>query len=114
MRFLIPGIFAFGFTQNILRFLQTQSVVVPLVFLSLLPMLFHIGIAYSLVNWTALGFKGAPLAASISLWISLLVLAMYVAFAKEFKHTWTGFSLEAFHYIFTTLKLALPSAAMVW
>ncbi|XP_015868122.3 protein DETOXIFICATION 19 [Ziziphus jujuba] len=112
-RFLIPGIFAFGFMQNILRFLQTQSVVLPLVFLSMLPMLFHIGIAYSLVNWTALGFKGAPLAASISLWISLLALAMYVAFAKEFKHTWTGFSMESFHYIFTILKLALPSAAMV-
>lgn len=113
-RFLIPGIFAYGFLQNILRFLQTQSVVTPLIFLSVFPMVFHIGITYSLVHWTALGFKGAPLAASISLWISIIVLATYVAFAKEFKHTWTGFSLESFHYIFTNLRLALPSAAMVW
>lgn len=111
---LIPGLFAFGFLHNMLRFFQTQSVVMPLVVLSVLPMVLHIGITYSLVHWTGLGFKGAPLAASISLWISILVLALYVAFAKEFKHTWTGFSLEALSYISTNLKHALPSAAMLW
>jgi MATE family multidrug resistance protein len=114
MRFLIPGLFAYGFLQNILRFLQTQSVVVPIVAFSLIPLVIHIGIAYALVHWTGLGFKGASLATSISLWLSLIILAMYVICNKKFKHTWEGFSLESFHYIFTNLKLALPSAAMVW
>ncbi|GMY31851.1 protein DETOXIFICATION 18-like [Fagus crenata] len=113
MRFLIPGLFAYGFLQNILRFLQTQSVVVPIVAFSLIPLVIHIGIAYALVHWTGLGFKGASLATSISLWLSLIILAMYVICNKKFKHTWEGFSLESFHYIFTNLKLALPSAAMV-
>lgn len=113
IKFLIPGLFAYGFLNNILRFLQTQSVVMPLIFLSAIPLVIHIGIAYSLVHWTALGFKGAPLAASISLWISILMLAMYVVRAKKTEHTWTGFSLESFHYVLTDLKLALPSAAMV-
>jgi len=67
-----------------------------------------------LVHYTALGFKGAPLAASISLWISFLMLAIYVICAKKFEHTWGGFSFESFHYILHDLKLALPSAAMVW
>ena len=114
MRFLIPGLFAYGFLQNILRFLQTQSVVVPIVAFSLIPLVIHIGIAYALVHWTGLGFKGASLATSISLWLSLIILAMYVICNKKFKHTWEGFSLESFHYIFTNLKLAVPSAAMVW
>ncbi|KAH7512570.1 hypothetical protein FEM48_Zijuj12G0104600 [Ziziphus jujuba var. spinosa] len=109
---LIPGLFAFGFLHNILRFFQTQSVVMPLVVFSVIPLLFDVGLTYSLVHWTSLGFKGAPLAASVSLWLSILVLAAYVAFAKEFKHTWTGFSLESFHYILTNLRLALPSADM--
>lgn len=39
MRYLIPGIFAFGTLQNILRFLQTQSVVMPLMICSLIPLL---------------------------------------------------------------------------
>ncbi|CAK7327777.1 unnamed protein product [Dovyalis caffra] len=113
MKCLIPGLFAYGFLQNILRFLQTQSVVMPLVVFSLVPMGIHIGIAYSLVHFTALGFKGAPLAASISLWISVLMLGIYVISAKKFEHTWDGFSFESFRYILRDLKLALPSAAMV-
>ncbi|KAG7954890.1 hypothetical protein I3843_11G043400 [Carya illinoinensis] len=100
MKFLIPGLFAYGFLQNILRFLQTQSMVMPLVVCSLLPLVLHIGI-------------GASLAASISLWLSFLILAMYVIYATKFKDTWEGFSLDSFRYIFTNLKLALPSAAMV-
>ncbi|XP_040990045.1 protein DETOXIFICATION 18-like [Juglans microcarpa x Juglans regia] len=113
IKFLIPGLFAYGFLQNMLRFLQTQSVVWPLVLFSGLPLAINAGLAYALVHWTSLGFKGAPLAASISLWISVLMLAIYVNRAKKFEHTRAGFSLESFRYILTNLKLALPSAAMV-
>jgi len=114
MRFFIPGLFAYSFLQNILRFLQTQSVVMPLVVLSALPFFVHIGIAYGLVQGSGLSFTGAPLAASISLWISMLLLALYVLYAKNFKRTWQGFSMDSFHYVLTNMKLALPSAAMVW
>ncbi|KAK3198546.1 hypothetical protein Dsin_021961 [Dipteronia sinensis] len=113
MRYLIPGLFAYGFIQNFLRFLQTQSIVVPLVFLSALPTALHFGIAYALVHWTSLGFKGAPLAVSVSLWISMIFLAVYVICSKKFEPTWQGFSFESFSFILATLKLALPSAAMV-
>lgn len=114
MKFLVPAIFAYGFLQSILRFLQTQSIVLPLVVCSLLPLLIHVGLAYALVHWAGLGYKGAPLAASVSFWISVLILAFYVCYAKKFEHTWKGFSFESFSYILEDLKLALPSAAMVW
>uniref|UniRef100_A0A2P2MA55 Protein DETOXIFICATION n=2 Tax=Rhizophora mucronata TaxID=61149 RepID=A0A2P2MA55_RHIMU len=113
LTYLIPGVFAYGLLQNILRFLQTQSAVLPLVAFSGIPLCIHVGLTYALVNWTALGFKGAPLAASITLWVSTIMLAMYVILAKRFKHTWDGFSFESFSYFLTNLKLALPSAAMV-
>ncbi|KAK7401809.1 hypothetical protein VNO78_13595 [Psophocarpus tetragonolobus] len=113
MKFFIPGLFAYGLLQNILRFLQTQSVVIPLVVLSVLPMLGHIGIAYWLVQCSGLSFTGAPVAASISLWISMLLLALYVMNAKKFKQTWQGFSMHSFNYVLTIMKLALPSAAMI-
>ncbi|XVF78553.1 hypothetical protein PTKIN_Ptkin14bG0143600 [Pterospermum kingtungense] len=113
MKHLIPGIFAFGFMQNILRFLQTQSILMPLVWFSALPLAIHFGIVYYLVNWTGLGLKGAALAVSISIWISFLLLAIYVFVAKKFEQTWEGLSTESFRYIVTNLKLALPSAAMV-
>ncbi|GMN75652.1 hypothetical protein TIFTF001_056639, partial [Ficus carica] len=46
MKFLIPGVFAYGFLQNILRYLQTQLVVWPLVLFSAIPLAIHIGLAY--------------------------------------------------------------------
>ncbi|KAK8507399.1 hypothetical protein V6N13_141420 [Hibiscus sabdariffa] len=113
MKYLIPGLFAYGLLQNIMRFLQTQSIVMPLVVFSVIPLGVHFGIVYCLVNKTSLGFKGAPMAASISIWISFLLLAMYVVFANKFNNTWQGLSFEPFHYIIRNLKLALPSAAMI-
>ncbi|KAI5411841.1 protein DETOXIFICATION 18 [Lathyrus oleraceus] len=113
MKFLIPGLFAHSILQNILRFLQTQSVVMPLVVLSAIPSLLHVGITYGLVEWTGLNFIGGPIATSISLWISMILLGLYVMYANKFENTWTGFSMQSFHYLFANMKLALPSAAMV-
>ncbi|WRX28839.1 Multi antimicrobial extrusion protein - like 10 [Theobroma cacao] len=117
IKYLIPGLFAYGFVQNILTFLRTQSILLPLVWFSVLPMAIHFVVVYTLVNRTSLGFQGASLAASISLWISFLSLATYVIFAKRLKQTWEGLSSESFRYILKNLKVALPSAAMhlaVW
>ncbi|TYJ39060.1 hypothetical protein E1A91_A04G039800v1 [Gossypium mustelinum] len=113
IKYLIPGLFAYGLVQNILRFLQSQSILMPLVWFSVLPLGLHLGIVYALVNWTDLGFKGAPLAASISLWISLVLLSSYVVLAQRFEETWPGLSSESFRLVFANLKLAIPSAAMV-
>ncbi|KAL3652570.1 hypothetical protein CASFOL_002251 [Castilleja foliolosa] len=113
LKYLIPGLVAYGVLQNILRFLQTQSVVMPLVVCSLVPVALHVGIAYGLVYWTTLKYRAAPLAASISLWISVLMLGLYVIKADKFKQTWTGLSSESFGHVYSNFKLALPSAAMV-
>lgn len=114
MRFLIPGIFAYGILQNMLRFIQTQSIVFPLVIFSLVPLLLHCGLTYLLVHFTTLGYKGAALTMSVTFWLSALSLIVYISYSKNFKLTWKGLSKESFHYVFPNLKLALPSSAMVW
>ncbi|XP_021714640.1 protein DETOXIFICATION 19-like [Chenopodium quinoa] len=114
IRYLIPGIFAFGILQNIIRFLQAQSAVFPLVILSIVPLLLHCGLNYVLVHFTTLGFKGPAVATSASFWLSVIILITYVSFANKFEHTWKGLSTESFLHVFSNLKLALPSAAMVW
>ncbi|XP_077210651.1 protein DETOXIFICATION 18-like [Tasmannia lanceolata] len=113
LRYLIPGIFAYGFVQCILRFLQTQNIVIPLVIFSLIPLVIHVGITYVLVHHTSLGFKGAALAAAISFWISFLMLSFYVKYSKKFRSTWEGFSLESLQYLLPNMKLAIPSAMML-
>ncbi|KAL1563746.1 protein DETOXIFICATION 18-like [Salvia divinorum] len=113
LRCLIPGLFAQGFLQHMLRFVQAQSVVAPLVLCAGVPLLLHVGVAYALVNWTALGFRGAAVAASVSLWVSVVMLGLYVVKADKFELTWRGFSWEALRHVFSYSKLDLPSAAMV-
>ncbi|CAA7012954.1 unnamed protein product [Microthlaspi erraticum] len=113
IKYQAPGLLAYGFLQNLLRFCQTQSIVTPLVIFSFVPFVFNIVMAYVLVDLAGLGFIGGPIATSISLWIAFLSLVTYVVCSDKFKETWTGFSLESFRYVVMNLTLSLPSAAMV-
>ncbi|KAF5192057.1 Detoxification-like protein [Thalictrum thalictroides] len=113
MRHLIPGLFAYAILQCILRFLQTQTVVIPLVICAVVPLTIDFGLSYVLVYHTVLGFKGAALASAVCLWISVIMLGLYVNYSDKFKPTWEGLSLESFQHVLPSLKLAIPSALMV-
>ena len=63
VRFQIPGLFAFSFLQCLLRYLQAQSVVAPLVACSVAPFALHVALAYLLVAVLGLGIAGVLLAA---------------------------------------------------
>lgn len=109
----IPALFAFAFIQCLLRYLQTQSVVLPLVVCSVAPFALHILLAHLLVNVLGLGLAGASAAVSATLWLSCLMLLAYVLLSEKFSETWRGFSADAFKYVLPTVKLATPSAIMV-
>ncbi|KAB1212442.1 MATE efflux family protein 6 [Morella rubra] len=111
--FMIPSLFAYGLLQCLIRFLQTQNIVFPMMLSSGVTTLVHILICWILVFKTGLGHRGAALANSISYWINVLLLVLYVKFSSSCVKTWTGFSKEALHNIFTFLRLAIPSAVMV-
>lgn len=113
LKYQIPGLFAYAYLQCLLRFLQTQSVVIPLVICSVIPLLLHVGLTYLLVHTLDLGFNGSALSGSVSLWISLVMLMVYVKYSEKFIYTWEGFSVESFQHVFPSLRLAIPSAVMV-
>ncbi|KAK3437740.1 hypothetical protein EUGRSUZ_C02419 [Eucalyptus grandis] len=112
-RFMIPSVFAFALLQCHIRFLQTQNNVVPMMVISGVTTLLHVFICWFLVFKSGLGNKGAALANSISYWINVSLMAIYVRLSPSCKRTWTGFSKEALHGIFAFLKLAIPSAVMI-
>ncbi|XVF50536.1 hypothetical protein PTKIN_Ptkin04bG0108900 [Pterospermum kingtungense] len=111
--FMVPSLFAYGLLQCLVKFLQTQNVVFPMMICSAITTLLHILICWVMVFKSSLGFKGAALANAISNWINVFLLVLYVKFSPSCSKTWAGFSKEAFHNIFTFLRLAIPSAIMV-
>ncbi|KAK8916566.1 MATE efflux family protein LAL5 [Platanthera zijinensis] len=112
-RLIIPSIFAYGLLQSILRFLQAQKLVMPIMVscgITALVLCFN---CWVLIYNTELGYRGAAVSISISYWLNLVLLVVYVRYSVHCKSTWTGFSKEAFHNLSGFLKLGIPSTLMV-
>ncbi|KVI11786.1 hypothetical protein Ccrd_009800 [Cynara cardunculus var. scolymus] len=77
-RFMIPSLFANALLQCFVRFLQAQNNVVPMMLSTGITTLLHILVCWIMVFKSGLGNRGAALANAISLWINVLLLAVYV------------------------------------
>ncbi|RZC90993.1 hypothetical protein C5167_028833 [Papaver somniferum] len=112
-RYMIPCLFAYGLLQCHIRFLQTQNIVFPMMISSAITALLHFLVCWVLVFKAGLGIRGAAMASSVSYWINLILLILYVKYSGKCERTWTGFSKEALHDILNFIRLAIPSAIMV-
>lgn len=112
-RFLIPGMYGYGLLQCISRFLQTQSIIFPMMLTSAITFVVHVLFCWAMVFKSEFGFRGAALANSVSFWLNALLLASYVKLSSSCSKTWKGFSQEALHDIISYIRLAIPSALMV-
>ncbi|WJX25604.1 Protein DETOXIFICATION 16 [Trifolium repens] len=112
---MVPCLFAYGLLQCLNRFLQTQNIVFPMMFSSAVTTLLHLPLCWIMVYKSGLGSRGAAIANSISNWVNVAILSLYVKFSPSCKKTWNGFSKEALalNNVPIFLKLAIPSAVMV-
>ncbi|PKA49259.1 MATE efflux family protein DTX1 [Apostasia shenzhenica] len=113
-KWLIPALFAFGPLHCCIRFLQTQSIVIPVMVASAVTALLHLLVCWLLVFKFGLGSRGAALSNSMAYWVNLMMLALYVRLSPSCKKSWNGFSREAFHGLLSFIRLAIPSGIMVW
>lgn len=111
---MIPGLFAYGTAQPLMKFLQSQSLILPMLLSSLATLCIHIPLCWAMVFRTNLQNVGAALSISISYWINVLILVVYIKFSDSCKETRMLFSKEAFKGISEFLRLAIPSAIMIW
>ncbi|EXC01163.1 MATE efflux family protein 9 [Morus notabilis] len=96
------------------RFLQTRNIVFPMMISSGVTALLHTIVCWLLVYKFGLGIRGAALANNISYWFNVFLLAIYLKFSGACRHTWAGFSKDGFHDFFSFMRLAIPSAVMIW
>ncbi|CAL0320779.1 unnamed protein product [Lupinus luteus] len=109
-RWMIPGLFAYAILQCFNRFLQSQNNVFPLLISSGVTTLVHVVLCWFFVIQQKFGSKGAALAISISYWINVFILVIYINLTKACAETWNGISKEALNDIISFIKLASASA----
>jgi MATE family multidrug resistance protein len=112
-RYLVPTVFAVATVQPLLKFLQAQSIVLPMALFSAITLLLHIPLCWLLIFKLGVGYRGAAIATSASSWLNVIFLALYVKYSSSCKRTWTAFSREAFNDLPAFFKLALPSTIMI-
>ncbi|KAJ4978116.1 hypothetical protein NE237_008896 [Protea cynaroides] len=110
---LIPQIFAYAANFPIQKFLQSQSIVAPSAYISIATLLVHLLLSWVVVYKIGLGLFGASMVLSLSWWIIVLAQFIYITKSARCKHTWTGFTLEAFSGLPNFFKLSASSAVML-
>ncbi|KAL3691347.1 hypothetical protein R1sor_004998 [Riccia sorocarpa] len=112
-RLQIPSLFAHAVYQPLTKFLQTQSIVQPMAVAAGISLGIHVALCNLTINHLGWGFQGVALMSGVSMWINVLLLALYVKFSPTCNKTWTGFSTEAFEDIYLFVRTALPAAFML-
>ncbi|XP_008389239.2 protein DETOXIFICATION 12-like isoform X2 [Malus domestica] len=110
---LLPALFAYATLQPLIRYFQTQSLVTPMLISSCATLLFHIPLCWLLVFKSGMNNLGGALAISISYWVNVILLALYMKFSDACSKTRVPISVEIFHGIGEFFRFAIPSAIMI-
>ncbi|KAE8660585.1 MATE efflux family protein 5 [Hibiscus syriacus] len=86
-RWLIPALFAYAILQSQVRFFLAQSLILPVVFITLVTLGFHVPICWVLVFKSGLGNCGAALAIGLSYWLNVILLGIYMRYSSSCEKT---------------------------
>ncbi|KAH7668918.1 multidrug resistance protein MATE family protein [Dioscorea alata] len=110
--YMIPQLFAYALNFPIQKFLQAQSKVMVMAFVSALALLFHIFLSWLLLVVFKVGLVGA--AVSLNLAWMVVVLGQFVYIAMGYcPGAWKGFSLGAFKDLVAFARLSIASGIMM-
>ena len=111
---LVPALFGYATLQALVRYLQTQSLIMPLLLTSCAILGFHIPLCWALVFKSGLGSLGGALAIGISYWLNVIFLGLYIKYSPACEKTRVPVSMEILGGIGEFFRFAIPSAVMIW
>ncbi|KAL8142035.1 hypothetical protein V2J09_015067 [Rumex salicifolius] len=111
--YLIPSLFAYATLQPLIRFFQAQSMIAPMVLSSIAGLCFHLPLCWMLVFNSELGSVGSAVATSVSMWLTVIFLVLYMKFSSACEKSRSPLSLEIFRGVKEFFRFAIPSAGMV-
>ncbi|XP_068646762.1 protein DETOXIFICATION 33-like [Aristolochia californica] len=110
--YMIPQLFAYGFNFPIQKFLQAQSKVLTMAWISCVALVFHIFLSWLFIVQLKWGLPGAAASLNISWWIVVLGQFAYIVMGYC-PGAWTGFSWGAFKNLGAFARLSVASAIMM-
>ncbi|KAM3363267.1 protein DETOXIFICATION 14 [Capsicum galapagoense] len=110
---LISTLFPYAILQALVRYLQTQSLILPMLMSSIAALCFHVPLCWALVFKLNLGSGGAAIAIGLSYWFNVLLLSLYVKYSSSCEKTRLCFSKEVLTSTKEFFHLTIPSASMV-
>ncbi|XP_043709188.1 protein DETOXIFICATION 33-like [Telopea speciosissima] len=110
--YMIPQLFAYALNFPMQKFLQAQSKVMAMAWVSGLALVFHIFLCWLLIVQFQLGVVGAAIALNLSWWIVDLGQFVYIVMGYC-PGAWTGFSWAAFSDLGAFARLSIASAIML-
>lgn len=111
---LIPTLFPYAILQLLVRYLQSQSLILPMVLSSIAALILHMPLCWAFVFKFDLGSRGAALSLGFSHWLNVILLGIYVKCSSSCEKTRVSFSNDVFLTIGEFFRFAIPSAVMVW
>nr|GME03483.1 protein DETOXIFICATION 14-like isoform X2 [Ipomoea batatas] len=112
---LISALFPYAILQPLVRYLQAQSLILPMLLSSVASLCFHVPVCWAFVFKLNLGSSGAALAIALSYLLNVVLLGVYVCYSSSCNDTRISisFSTEVYSSIREFVRLAIPSASMI-
>ncbi|KAI3886623.1 hypothetical protein MKX03_031144 [Papaver bracteatum] len=107
---MIPQLYMYALNFPMQRFLQAQSKVIPLAWISFVVLVIHVPLSWFCV--TKWGLVGAAASLNFS-WVLVVILQYAYIVSGSCKDSWSGFSWKAFTELLDFLWLSLASAVML-
>ena len=103
---LLPGGLGYIYFECMKKYLQAQELMRPGTYVLLITSPINAGLNFLFVYTFEMGLLGAPLATSISYWLSFFLLVAYTRFVAGWE-CWGGFDRKCFQNIFTFARIAV-------
>ncbi|CAN1163787.1 Protein DETOXIFICATION 33 [Linum perenne] len=110
---MLPQLFAYAMNFPIQKFLQAQSKVKVMAWISAVVLVLHIFFSWLLILKLGWGLVGAAIVLNASWWVIIIAQIGYI-FITNSDGAWNGFSWLAFSDLWGFVKLSLASAVMLW
>ncbi|KAK6160247.1 hypothetical protein DH2020_003628 [Rehmannia glutinosa] len=111
-RWMIPQLYAYAFNFPISKFLQSQSKIMAIAWISAVALALHVPFSWLLMLKLGWGMAGGAIVLNASWWFLVVAQMLYIVSGACGK-AWTGFSWKTFQNLWGFVKLSVASAVML-